>query len=183
LLTESHITAAQSGDPAAINEFLSAASPLVRAMCGRVLGEHSDYIDDAVQESLIKIWRNLHRYQSDSVTNWVATIATNTSRDIRRSPTWRRQHYDIDAMWWLPGGDDPADTVLRQDDTRCLYAAISELSELQRDAVWLVCIEGVKPPVAGKALGMTVKGVYMTVNAGKRTLRRRMSGQIKQGVQ
>ena len=78
------VTAAQSGDRGALDQLLRRHYDRVHSVCRRVTGSASD-ADDACQEALIKIVRNLPRFDGrSSFGTWAYRIATNASLDELR---------------------------------------------------------------------------------------------------
>ena len=171
MLTDAHILEAQTGDRHAVNAFLTACVPVVRTMCRRVLGD-SPYLDDAVQESLIKLWRNLHSYHGGNIVNWVAHVATNAARDVRLSAAQRHldSHVSIDTVWRIHGGNDPAATLLRNEDRRRVRDAIGALQARTAAVAWLMHVEGYKAREAAAALGVLVATVYADDKYARREL-------------
>ena len=78
------VTAAQSGDRGALDQLLRRHYDRVHSVCRRITGSASD-ADDACQEALIKIVRNLPRFDGrSSFGTWAYRIATNASLDELR---------------------------------------------------------------------------------------------------
>lgn len=161
MLTDAHILEAKSGDRHAVNAFLTACVPVVRTMCRRVLAD-SPYLDDAVQESLIKLWRNLHSYHGGNLVNWVAHVATNAARDVHLSAAQRHldSHVSIDTVWRIHGGGDPAASLLRNEGRRLVRDAICALQLEQQPVAWLMHVEGCKAREAAAVLGVPMATVY-----------------------
>ena len=78
------VTAAQAGDRGALDQLLRRHYDRVHSVCRRITGSASD-ADDACQEALIKIVRNLPRFDGrSSFGTWAYRIATNASLDELR---------------------------------------------------------------------------------------------------
>jgi RNA polymerase sigma-70 factor (ECF subfamily) len=78
------VSAAQSGDRNALDQLLRRHYDRIHAVCRRVAGGTRD-ADDACQEALIKITRNLPRFDGrSSFATWAYRIATNASLDELR---------------------------------------------------------------------------------------------------
>jgi len=155
LLTD-HLAAARSGDPGAVNAFLAACVPLVRMTAIRILGAGNDMVDDAIQESMIKVWRNLHRFSGGNIEAWVVTVASNASHDVRLSAIHRHWH-DSASYHTLRGtasGDNVEATVCRHEDRRRVRDAIGKLSTTYRGVAWLMHVEGGKVREVAQALGL-----------------------------
>ena len=78
------VAAAQGGDRNALDQLLRRHYDRIHAVCRRVTGGSRD-ADDACQEALIKISRNLPRFDGRSAfSTWAYRIATNASLDELR---------------------------------------------------------------------------------------------------
>lgn len=79
------VEAARGGDRTAMDALLRRHHDRIRAVCRRVLGSAAD-ADDATQDALIKIVRNLDRFDGRSAfSTWCYRIATNAALDeVRR---------------------------------------------------------------------------------------------------
>ncbi|MFO1093988.1 MAG: RNA polymerase sigma factor [Planctomycetaceae bacterium] len=69
-----------AGDPAAVREVVEQFQPVVFARCLRMLGDRQD-AEDAMQETLLRVVRNLHQWDGDRpLLPWILTIAANRCR-------------------------------------------------------------------------------------------------------
>ena len=127
------VTAAQSGDRGALDQLLRRHYDRVHAVCRRITGSASD-ADDACQEALIKIVRNLPRFDGrSSFGTWAYRIATNASLDELRKRQRRPSLRVVDDS----GADRDAslvdrvatDRFDRVDDELEIDAALAGLSE------------------------------------------------------
>jgi RNA polymerase sigma-70 factor, ECF subfamily len=82
------IEAAVAGDERAFAELVQSHRRPLHAHCYRMLGSLQD-AEDAVQETLLRAWRNLSSFQRrSSLRSWLYTIATNIClRTIERRPS------------------------------------------------------------------------------------------------
>jgi RNA polymerase sigma-70 factor, ECF subfamily len=83
---ESHdrLSAALAGEADALAAILAENRPRMYALAMRVLGD-PDEAEDAVQEAMLKVWRNLPRFERrSSFGTWIHRIAINAALDRRR---------------------------------------------------------------------------------------------------
>ena len=176
MLTD-HLPAAKAGDTAAMNEFLTACVPLVRMTAIRILGAGNDMVDDAIQESLIKVWRHLHRFDSGNIDAWIVTVTTNACHDVRRSAMHRHWHGSIGlhTLRGMAASDDTAVTVCRDEDRRMVRDAIGKLYPTYQPVAWLMHVEGCKAGEAAAVLGVPDATVYAQAKYAKQALSKILS--------
>jgi RNA polymerase sigma-70 factor (ECF subfamily) len=117
------VAAARSGDSAAMGELLSRHYDRIRAVCCRIAGDTRDG-EDATQETLLRIVRNLHAFdQRSSLSTWIYRIATNAALDELR----RRQRRPVSV--------DPSPTVAFEDHSPGLSGQIDPLTSDEIDRI------------------------------------------------
>ncbi|MFT4773104.1 MAG: RNA polymerase sigma-70 factor (ECF subfamily) [Ilumatobacter sp.] len=138
------VAAAQGGDRSAMDQLLRRHYDRIYAVCRRVTGGAKD-ADDACQEALIKIARNLPRFDGRAAfSTWAYRIATNASLDELRKRKRRPRLHSMN-----PHGDgsdsagpevvDPmaAKRIDAIDDRLAIDEALGELSDDFKAAVVL----------------------------------------------
>ena len=120
----------------------------VLRLCWLSLGDRS-LAEDALQETFVKVWRNIRRFRPESEAHlraWICRIAVNTCRDIRRSRWWRfrGRSRPLDEAHPLPAPE--------ADD---LTGMILELPEDLRRPVLLHGLEGLTLEETARALGIS----------------------------
>ena len=89
------VSAARQGDAAAMDALLRRHYDRVHAVCRRIAGSSRD-ADDAAQEAMIRIVRNLDKFDGRSAFGtWAYRIATNTSLDELRKRKRRPQLHSV----------------------------------------------------------------------------------------
>ncbi len=104
------IEKARSGNDEALQELVNRHLQALYTFCVRYMGNTED-AQDAVQETFLKAWRNLNRFDSKrSLRTWLFAIAKNTATDImrrRRSVTFSRFDADDDSNVLMDTLADP----------------------------------------------------------------------------
>jgi RNA polymerase sigma-70 factor, ECF subfamily len=143
-------------DTAELNQQLEHYRAELTGDCYRMLGSAFD-ADDAVQETMVRAWRNLDRFEGRSaLRSWLYRIATNVCLDSLRGRQRRAMPMDMspavpavnppgrqlpEATWLTPIPDamitpeaaDPAERAVAQDSVRLAFvAALQHLPPRQR---------------------------------------------------
>ena len=141
------VSAAQTGEGAALERLLAEARPKLMALAMRVLGDPDD-AEDAVQDAMIKVWRNLGRFEGRAAfTTWLHRIAINASLDrLRRRGSVHiaagapdEHHHDASEL--VPP-ETPERVYARAETAVVVRQAISSLSESHGEALRLCDLEG-----------------------------------------
>ena len=126
--------------------------------------------EDAVQETLLKAWRNADRFhgQSSEIT-WITRIAINVCKSYLRSP-WKRRRAPAEELEQLfAPSDDPA-----VDDT--LPHAIMALSRPYREVILLYYYQELKVREIADILGVDVSTVTARLSRARKQLREALKG-------
>lgn len=87
---------AQDGNERAFEDLVGGRRVELRAHCYRILASLDD-ADDAVQETLVRAWKSLGRFEArSSVRTWLFAIATNASLDIATKRNRRELPIDVE---------------------------------------------------------------------------------------
>ena len=164
--------------------------------CYRMLGSATD-AEDAVQETLVRAWRNLERFEGRaSVKTWLHRIATNVCLDSLSDTSRRMRPIDdrppgsvtdpldsLDHTHWLepinetrviPADSDPFETaVLRQSIRLAFVAALQHLPPRQRAALLLTEVLGWSAAEVGECLETSVASVNSALQRARATLAER----------
>jgi len=103
---------------------------LVRYGCG------PDDVDDVVQETFVRVFRSLDRYEHrGSFRTWLYRIGLNLARDALRRAGRTVTQPDLEPLSRL--AEDPADVLMARVDSDRLAATLAKLPESQRAALVL----------------------------------------------
>jgi RNA polymerase sigma factor (sigma-70 family) len=87
------VTAAQRGDPMAMDALVDELMPYVGQICGAIALQHGE---DAAQNALIAVLRNLRRLEHPAaLRGWVRTIATREAVRVARRARLERPLADV----------------------------------------------------------------------------------------
>ena len=165
------MAAAQDGDRNALDQLLRLHYDRIHAVCRRIAGGSRD-ADDACQEALIKIVRNLPRFDGrSSFGTWAYRIATNASLDELRKRD-RRPRLDDGAT---ERADDRAtNDVDDLGDRLILDQALAALSDDLRTAVVLRDVANLDYSEIAEVLDIPLGTVKSRISRGRAALAERL---------
>jgi len=164
--------------------------------CYRMLGSPEE-ADDAVQETFVRAWRNLDRFeQRSSLKTWLYSIATRVCLDALSDRARRIRPMDLgavgtvhDELRTLPAAEfiepvpdsqvvpedaDPAErAILRQSIRLAFMAALQHLPARQRAALLLMEVLGCSAAEVAATLDMSVPAVNSAIQRARATLEAR----------
>jgi RNA polymerase sigma-70 factor (ECF subfamily) len=156
-----------------------------------------DEADDAVQETFVRAWRNLDRFeQRSSLKTWLYSIATRVCLDALSDRARRIRPMDLgpvgtvhDELRTLPAAEfiepipesevlpadaDPAElAILRQSIRLAFMAALQNLPARQRAALLLMEVLGCSAAEVAATLDMSVPAVNSAIQRARATLEAR----------
>ncbi|WP_042367938.1 RNA polymerase subunit sigma-70 [Streptacidiphilus neutrinimicus] len=161
--------------------------------CYRMLGAAGE-VDDAVQETLLRAHRNLHRHDASraSLSTWVHGIATNVCLDLLRGASRRALPWDLGpasttgelgaplpasrfveplADSRLPHVADPAELAVRRESVRLAFvAALQWLPPRQRAALVLRDVLGFSAAETAQILDCSTAAANSALQRARATL-------------
>jgi RNA polymerase sigma-70 factor, ECF subfamily len=158
---------AQSGDREAFDALATASYDRLYSIGRRILRDASA-AEDAVQEALIRCWRDLRSLRDpDRFEAWTHRLLVNACYDQARS----RRRLDRDVTDIAAERADPADdyaTIVQRDELERLFL---RLPIEHRAAIVLTHYLGLSALEAAQVLGVPAGTVYSRVHYGLRTMR------------
>ena len=132
------------GDQAAFGALYDEVSPRVFGLIRRLLVDHAQS-EEVTQEVFLEIWQNASRYEPSKggASTWILTMAHRRAVDrIRSSQSGRDRDVKIGIRDYVSDYDNVADTVETTIEHERVKEAMSQLTELQRQAVTLAYYGG-----------------------------------------
>ncbi len=158
------MVAAQGGDTEPYGRLLTELLPFVRGLVRGRLGP-DPAVEDVTQEVLMRIHTARHTYRAERpLLPWVRTITRNAvidqarrrTRELRRSSDVEAESIATDPPE-LPGADRLSPTIER---------ALEALPTAQREAVWLLKVEGLSVAEAAERTGASAGAFKLRAHRG-----------------
>lgn len=138
--------------------------------------------EDLVQDTLVKAFRFSDRFEpGTSLRAWLYTILHNTWRNRRRSAAREAVEVDstiVEEAAALAGGaevETPERVLLRSSMDAELQAALDDLPDAFRQAVWLRDVEEFSYAEIAGMLGVPIGTVMSRISRGRRQLYNRLT--------
>ncbi len=132
---------AASGDPAAKAELVERIGPVVQRFCLRLMGDAHD-ARDASQDALIKILRNLHRYDPRwRFHTWALTVTRNACVDELRR---RKRRAEVPEAEVPSDAPSPLDELHRSAEADRVHLALQRVPPMYREVLILYHFEHLK---------------------------------------
>lgn len=176
------VAAAKRGDGAAMDQLLRRHYGRVHAVCRRIAGSTRD-ADDAAQEAMIRVVRNLDKFDGRSAFGtWVYRIATNTALDELRKRKRRPQLHVVGPHDADAGQREQADDMAHRHvdavvDRISIDAALAELPDEFKAAVILRDVGDLDYAEIAAALDIPMGTVKSRIARGRRILVEKLGNQ------
>lgn len=172
------LTAAQAGDPRALEELLERYQPLLMRFGLRMCGSRED-AEDIVQDSMLAAVRTLPEFRGDaSVSTWLYTIARSFCIKKRRRSKFAPKELesldagrrDLDAL--AANDRSPEEGALDRELDDAVQAAMMALEPGQREILVLRDVEGLTAKEVASVTGLNVGAVKSKLHRARAALRR-----------
>ncbi len=181
------IKMAQEGDEKAYKEIYDRYCRVVYTLAFQMVGNHTD-ADEIVQETFIRVFRNLHRLRNNrSFVSWLYQITINLSIDHRKL-RMRRRTVPIDdspemfAFFELATSrsvKDPGQVLENQELLEQINTAIEQLPAQQRAVILLHEVEGLSKKMISEILQCSLVTVRTNLHHARKKLRKTLSRYLK----
>lgn len=151
---------------------------------------HEADAEDAAQETVIKVYRNLHLFRGDALfSTWVLSIARNEGLGRLRRLASRRED-SLEAATDEQSGDYtpailtswreiPAEALERKELGALLRKAVEGLPEIYRNIIVLRDIEEMDIRETASALGISEGSVKVRLHRARALLQKQLAPQLK----
>lgn len=157
---------------ARLSRWVETYSDAILRICFLYLSDRAQ-AEDALQDTWMKAWRGMGRYERKGVANdkaWLMRIAINTCKDYRRTAWFRH----VDRQRALD--ELPPQLVQTQPEDRDLTRMVMELPDRYKQVVLLYYYEGLTQRGTAQALGLSPAAVVRRLRAAEAHLRRSLTG-------
>jgi RNA polymerase sigma-70 factor (ECF subfamily) len=202
------VEAARAGDEGAFRRLVEPHRAELHAHCYRMLGSVHD-ADDALQDSLLRAWRGLPRFEGrSSPRSWLYAIATNVCLDAGARRARRALPHDHgppaapghepgaplhESVWIEPYPDEaiglgdghasPEARYERREAVELAFvAALQHLPARQRAVLILREVLGFSAREVAQALGATATAINSALQRARRTLDERLPERSQQAT-
>jgi RNA polymerase sigma-70 factor (ECF subfamily) len=176
------VSRAQEGDEAAFGELAERYSGRLRRTLYRITRD-CDTAYDAVQEALIRAWKNIGRFEGRSrFSTWLTRIGINEAyRGLRRRPEEPLEMIDLVGERVPDWGNQPDQVFASREFLRAVDEALAELPLNYRSAVTLRDVEGMSTAEAAETLGIGERALKSRLHRGRMALRAKLDDYFEEG--
>ncbi|HEB65409.1 MAG TPA: sigma-70 family RNA polymerase sigma factor [Chloroflexi bacterium] len=166
------VSRAQQGDDGAFTQLVEAYQVPVYRLCYRMLGGNVHDAEDAAQETFLRAYKALRRYDSKrSFATWLLSIAAHHCIDITRKRRMRLVSLETFTGQILPDSNPlPEKVVFQNERQREVQALLSALSPTDRAAVVLYYWYDYSYQEIAEALSLTVSAVKSRLHRARKRL-------------
>jgi RNA polymerase sigma-70 factor (ECF subfamily) len=179
----------EAGEKQVFHDLIRPCERAIYFLLLSLLGNEAD-AEDAAQETIIKVYRNLHLFRGESqFRTWVLSIARNEGLGRLRKLRNRRED-SLEAGTDEQTGDYtpailtswrevPTEALERKELRELLRAAIADLPEIYRNVILLRDIEEMDVRETSAALGITEGAVKVRLHRARAQLQKSLAPKLK----
>lgn len=176
------VALAQNGDHAAFDELAERHSTRLRRVLFRITRD-CDAAYDAVQEALMRAWKNIGRFEGRAqFSTWLTRIGINEAYRGLRSPAEEPLELTDQVGERIPAwGARPDEIFESREFLAAVDDALGQLPQDYRTAVTLRDVEGLSTAEAARVLGIGERALKSRVHRGRMALRAKLDGYFASG--
>jgi RNA polymerase sigma-70 factor (ECF subfamily) len=163
----------RDGVPEAFDAVYEAWRPRVYGYLARLCGDPT-LAADLSQEVWLRLATYAPRLQPDTrLTAWLFTVARNLHRSHRRWAWLTGQRLlalTYETLTHTADAPSPFESLCADDAQRRLERALADVPEKYREALLLVCVEGLSPSEASAVAGITAENLRQRLARGRNLL-------------
>jgi len=172
---EKFIREAAAGDSRSFGHLVTKYQQHAFNLAFRIICDEDD-ARDVVQDSFIKIWKNMKRYNPKiKFSTWMYTIITNTAIDQLRSSK-KRKILDIDNLEGKlqSTSDGPEKQLDNKELMQLISTATETLSEKQKLVYVLRELQGLSSEEAGEILNLTASSIKSNLYFARKEIKEKL---------
>ena len=176
------VALAQNGDHAAFDELAERHSTRLRRVLFRITRD-CDAAYDAVQEALMRAWKNIGRLEGRAqFSTWLTRIGINEAYRGLRRPAEEPLELTDQVGERIPAwGARPDETFESREFLAAVDRALGQLTLDYRTAVTLRDVEGLSTADAARVLGIGERALKSRVHRGRMALRAKLDDYFASG--
>ena len=181
-----------SGDRGAFERLAARHQNRVYGMCYRLLGSQA-LAEEAAQEVLVKVYKNLHRFRGESrFSTWLYRVTLNHCRNVQayRARRHEKRHDSLDAdredaegntrkRELADGAPDAEDDLLQQERLEMLHEELAQLDPIWKEILVLRDVDGRSYEEIGEALELPPGTVKSRLHRARAQLKTRLGRRLK----
>jgi RNA polymerase sigma-70 factor, ECF subfamily len=174
------IRAAKGGDNAAFERIVILNERMVLRVARRLLMDSED-AKDAAQEVLIRLHRNLNRFDDDQELGpWLYRMTVNICRDLIRRT---RRNLSLDVAMKFPAKDcGPEQSAALTEQYELVLAGLDVLTHREREVMVLRDLEGCSTDEVAQILNSSEATVRSQLSTGRVKMRRFLAGRLGKSI-
>ena len=160
---------AQNGSSKAFEVLVAKYQQKVFSQCFFLLGQNRQDAEDAAQEVLTGVWRNIKGFNFEAkFSTWLYTVTRNHCLNVMKQRNQKHESIEESKQAMETAGN-PADESSATED--CVRQKVKLLDELHRTVIALVHFDGFSYEEAAERLGCAVGTVRSRLNRALQELR------------
>ena len=175
-LLENLIKSSLNNDSVAFRQIVEAYQTMVYSLSFKILNDEHE-AKDMVQETFIKVWLNLAKYNSDKkFTTWLYTITTNLCIDKLRSIKYISSSENIENdLLDLISSDSTEQKMIDEEFVQIVALLTNELTPKQKIVFTLHCLDGLETKEIAEITGMTSAKIKSNLFLARKKMQLKLS--------